>query len=112
MPVSTISRHRMDRLQALKDLLTENPQDSFARYGLALEYVKQGKLQEAIAEFQTLLSFNPEYGAAYFHMGQTMEKLSRTEEARAIYRQGIEVATRQRNSHARSELESALSFLD
>jgi len=28
----------MDRIAALNEILTENPKDAFARYGLAMEY--------------------------------------------------------------------------
>ena len=33
----------MDRIAALNDILTENPKDAFARYGLAMEHVAHGQ---------------------------------------------------------------------
>jgi tetratricopeptide repeat protein len=54
---------------------------------------------------------SPDYIASYFHAGQTLEKLGRSEEARAIYLRGIEVTTRKGDQHARSELEAALEML-
>ncbi|PYV37340.1 MAG: hypothetical protein DMG06_28430 [Acidobacteria bacterium] len=102
----------MDRLEALKNLLRQNPADSFARYGLAMEYSRAGNLEEALAEFQHLLSLDPDYAAAYFHAGQTLEKLGRKDEARKMYRRGIEITTRLGNSHARDELQAALDFLE
>lgn len=101
----------MDRLEALKGLVRQNPEDNFARYGLAMEYSKAGNLDQALAEFQHLLSLNPDYAAAYFHGGQTLEKLGRKDEARRMYQRGIEVTTRLGNSHARAELQAALDFL-
>ena len=44
----------MDRIAALNEILTENPQDAFARYGLAMEYSKQGDFDRALAEFSVL----------------------------------------------------------
>lgn len=102
----------MDRLTRLRELLRENPKDSFARYGLAMELAKQGSLEEAVSEFKQLMSVAPDYVAAYLQAGQTLERLNRGSEAKAVYRQGIEVAMRNGNSHARSELEAALSLLD
>ena len=32
----------MDRIAALNEILTENPKDAFARYGLAIECANQG----------------------------------------------------------------------
>ena len=45
----------MDRIAALNEILTENPKDAFARYGLAMEYSKQGDFDRALAEFSILL---------------------------------------------------------
>jgi tetratricopeptide (TPR) repeat protein len=101
----------MDRVTRLKELLREHSADSFARYGLAMEYAKQGSLVEALSEFQTLVASDPDYVAAYYQAGQVLEKLNRTEEARQMYRRGVEVATRRNDSHTRSELEGALELL-
>ena len=37
----------MDRIAALNDILTENPKDAFARYGLAMEYAGRGETENA-----------------------------------------------------------------
>ena len=71
-----------NRLEILKSLLEQNPQDSFARYGLAMEYAKAGDLEQAVSEFRAVLAGNGDYSYAYFHGGQTLEKLGRVEEAR------------------------------
>jgi len=92
-------------------MLAQNPQDSFARYGLAMELIKSGDLEAAVGEYHTLLATNPTYAAAYFHGGQTLEKLGRLDEARAMYEKGIEVTGRTGDPHARSELQAALELL-
>ena len=96
------------RIDVLKQLLEQNPSSGFARYGLAMEYVNAGELEQAVAEFAALLSGDPAYSAAYFHGGQTLEKLGRVEEARDLYRKGVAAA---RDPHARSELQAALDIL-
>jgi tetratricopeptide (TPR) repeat protein len=58
-----------------------------------------------------LLAANPNYAAGYFHGGQTLEKLGRVEEARALYEQGIAVTARTGDAHTRSELQAALDLL-
>src|SRR5579862_5587817 len=50
-----------DRLEILRTMLAQNPQDSFARYGLAMEYSKRGDLETAVTEFKILLEHNPDY---------------------------------------------------
>ena len=102
----------MDRLEILKGLLEKSPNDQFARYGLAMEFVKGGRFEEAVAEFRALVALNPDYVAGYYHGGQALEKLGRRPEARALYQQGIEAAGRKGDAHARSELEEALEALN
>jgi Flp pilus assembly protein TadD len=92
-------------------MLVQNPQDTFARYGLAMEFVNRGDSESAIREFRLLLEQNPDYAAAYFHGGQALEKLGRVEEARAVYEQGIQVTTRSGDHHTQSELQAALDML-
>lgn len=73
-----------------------------------MEYVKAGEWAQAVPQFEAVLKTDPAYSAAYFHGGQTLEKLGRLEEARDLYRRGI-AATR--DPHARGELEGALAIL-
>ncbi len=98
----------MDRLETLKHILAQNPDDALARYGLAMEYVKAGSYELAMAEFRDLVARKPDHAYAWFHAGQTMEKLDRKDQAAAMYRQGIEAAVRKGDAHARDELQAAL----
>jgi tetratricopeptide (TPR) repeat protein len=99
------------RLETLKDMVSQNPGDSFLRYGLAMEYRNGGDLEGAVREFQSLMEANPDYSPAYFHGGQTLERLGRTEEARSWYERGIEVTRRKGDQHALSEMQAALDLL-
>ena len=100
-----------NRLEVLKNLVAQNPADAFARYGLAMEHVKSGDLEQAVAEFRTVLLNNPSYTYAYFHGGQTLEKLGRTEDAHQMYQEGIETASRIGDQKALSELQAAMDML-
>lgn len=92
-------------------MAAQNPNDSFARYGLAMEYRNTGDLESAIREFRWLIAATPDYAAAYFHAGQTLERLGRLDEAREVYREGIEVTTRKGDLHTRGEILAALELL-
>jgi tetratricopeptide (TPR) repeat protein len=100
-----------NRMEVLKAMVAQNPDDAFARYGLAMEFVKTGLLDGAVAEFRALLEHNPNYAAAYFHGGQVLEKLGDVEQARAFYEKGVEVTGRTGDQHTRSELQAALDML-
>jgi tetratricopeptide (TPR) repeat protein len=100
-----------NRLEILLSMVEKNPQDSFARYGLAMEYANTGDLERAIAEYRALIGFNPDYAAAYFHGGHALEKLGRIDEAREVYQKGIEATARTGDAHTRSELQAALDMV-
>ncbi|MBL8237328.1 MAG: tetratricopeptide repeat protein [Bryobacterales bacterium] len=99
------------RATALRALLEQDPKNSFARYGLALDYANNGDLETAVAEFRNVLANDPNYCAAYYHGGQTLEKLGRPADAATLYRDGIEATKRTGDAHTRSEIEAALSLL-
>lgn len=100
-----------NRVDVLKGMLEQDPANTFARYGLAMEYANSGQLDQAVEEYRALLTSNPNYAAAYFHGGQALEKLGRTDEARTLYEEGIGVTTRTGDHHTRSELQAALDIL-
>ena len=100
------------RLEILKSMVEQKPADSFARYGLAMEYRNSGDLAAAMGEFRALMANNPDYAPAYFHGGQTLERMGLLEEAREVYLRGVEVTTRTGDEHARSEMQGALDMLD
>ena len=100
-----------NRLEILKQMVGQDPNNAFARYGLAMELANSGSLEEAIAEFRALIERDENYCAAYYHGGQALEKLGQVEEARVLYEKGIEACTRKGDVHTRSEIEAALNLL-
>ena len=100
-----------NRLEMLKQMVSQDPNNSFARYGLAMELANSGELRDGVAEFRALLERDEDYAAAYYHFGQALEKAGEVEQARAVYEKGIEVTTRKGDLHARGEIEAALSLL-
>jgi tetratricopeptide (TPR) repeat protein len=101
----------MERLESLRLLLQHDPQNRLAHYGLAMELANQGDLEGAASEFRNLIAIHPDYAYAYFHCGQALEKLDRSDEARDIYQQGLAAAARSGDGHARSEIQGALDIL-
>ncbi|MGB1016787.1 MAG: tetratricopeptide repeat protein [Nannocystaceae bacterium] len=97
----------MDRLGMLQQFLKSRPDDPFVRYGLAMEYKKLGRLDEATAAFAELLAKSPEYVAAYLMAGNTLEEAGQAQEALAMYTRGAEVARAAGDEHATSELVAA-----
>jgi tetratricopeptide (TPR) repeat protein len=101
----------MDRIAMLNEILSQNPDDSFARYGLALEYSKAGQTELALEQFRTLLEKNADYTPGYFMAAQTLATAGRTDEAKRMLVDGISSARRTGNAHAQSEMTAMLEDL-
>ena len=101
----------MDRIAALNEILEQEPNDAFARYGLAMEYSKSGEIDRAMEEFGKLLSAHPDYTAGYFMAAQTLASANRIEDARKMLVEGISSAVRTGNTHAQSEMTAMLDEL-
>ena len=95
----------------LTEILTENPEDAFARYGLAMEYSKSGQIEQALEEYKTLIEKNPDYTPAYFMAAQMLASASRVDEAKRMLVDGISSARRTGNTHAQSEMTAMLEEL-
>lgn len=58
---------------------------------LANAYLELGQLDEAIAEYERVLSINPNYPFAHYHLGQAYEQKGDQERARAEYERFLQV---------------------
>jgi predicted Zn-dependent protease len=101
----------MDKIAALSEILTADPANAFARYGLAMEHNTQGNTDLALTEFTTLIHHNPDYVPAYQMSAQTLAKLGRTDEAITRLKEGLAAAQRTKNAHAASEMQTLLDDL-
>ncbi len=99
----------MNKRLAMLEQMTASPAaDAFAWYGLAMEYRKENRLDDAVGAFETLRTKFPDYLAQYLMAGQTLIHGRRPADAVAWLERGIELAQLQGNPKALSELSSAL----
>jgi thioredoxin-like negative regulator of GroEL len=101
-----------ERIQFLRESITANPGDTFARFGLAVELARGGQPAEAWEHFQYLLENHSDYAPAYYQAGMLLVDQGRTEEARRVLAQGVELTRRLGQKHAESELMAALESMD
>ena len=94
----------MDKLAALSQILATSPNDTFARYGLAMELVSQHKIDAALAEFDRCVEVDPDYVPAYQMSAQTLAANGNPELAIARLHHGIAAANRTGNQHALAEM--------
>ena len=101
-----------ERVKALTELLAKNPDDSFSRYALALEYISLGETESAIAALRDLIRRDPKYIPAYYQLGRLYCKVNKTDEAKKILRKGIEFAAETNDLHAKMEMEEELEEIE
>jgi tetratricopeptide (TPR) repeat protein len=99
------------RREFLEETLRHDPENTFARYGLALELAKTEPVA-AWTHFEYLLLHHPQYAATYYQAGMFLMNQERREEARKVLAEGVVVTGRQGNQHAQAELQTALNDLD
>jgi Tfp pilus assembly protein PilF len=101
----------MERIDRIKEMLKENPYDSFLQHALALEYIKLGNDSEARNLFESLLEREPEYIGSYYHLAKLLERIGETDNAIRVYENGMEEAKKAGDNHSLSELRSAFEEL-
>ncbi len=100
------------RLAFLEKVTAEGTEDPLAWYGLAMEYRKLQRWDEALQTFTTLRTRKADYIAMYLMCGQMLDEAGRRAEARKWLESGLTVANAKGDSHAASEIQSALGLID
>ncbi len=101
----------MDRIVKLKELLSQDPEDSFLQHALALEYIKLGNDSDAKKLFEALLVREPGYVGSYYHLAKLLERNGNIDDAIKIYEKGMEEAKKTGDNKAYGELRGAYEEL-
>ncbi len=106
-----MSRTMTERMDQLKKLLADDPDDAFCRYGLAQEYAKAGDHGAAIEWFDKTIDVDPAYCYAYFHKARSQEQLDDIAGATETLRVGLDEAKKKGDTHAASEIAAYLDMM-
>lgn len=99
-----------DRIAKLHQLLERDPDDSFARYAVAMEYMGHDDAA-AIGTLEDLLRRDEKYVPAYHQLGMLYARVNRAHDAHTILQKGISIARLQNEHHAAEEMEEAMREL-
>jgi predicted Zn-dependent protease len=102
----------MSRIDNIRKIVEQQPNDPFARYGLAMELKNAGQGDEAHAQFEELEKRHPEYVAQFLMHANLLRDLGRRDDAKQCLERGIAVAAKVRNQHALGEMQDALAALE
>lgn len=100
------------RIENLQRMLEKHPDDARLRFGLALEYEKLGRWEEVVGQLERYLQLTDDEGNAWGRLGAALRQLGRDEDARAVYRKGIEAAARHNHPTMSAEFEEILDDWD
>lgn len=108
----TADEKSIKRLAFLEKVTAAGTDDPLAWYGLAMEYRKLQRWDESLQTFTTLRTRKPDYVALYLMCGQMLGEADRKADAREWLESGLAMAKSKGDSHAASEIESAMALLD
>ncbi|MEZ6094695.1 MAG: hypothetical protein R3C03_10745 [Pirellulaceae bacterium] len=101
----------MSRIDQLREMLAQDPNDVFLRYALGMELKGLEEFDEALQLFRGLMSNEPPHVPSFFMAGQSLVEAEQINEARDVLRIGIEEARRQGDMHAAGEMSEFLTSL-
>ena len=100
------------RLEKLKEMEKQKPDDAFVKFAIAQEYVGMNDDTAALACFQLLLEKSPDYLPSYYQLGKLYERLEDLKSAANIYTKGMVVAKAAKDLKTAGELNEALILLE
>ncbi len=80
------------RIDTFRQMLESDPDNTMVRFGLANEYLKAERYEDAIGALLDYLQRADDEGAAFGMLARAYEKVGRRDEARAAYERGIKAA--------------------
>lgn len=99
------------RRRMLEESLAADPTDTFLRYGLAVQCLREGDTDEGRARLHALLADHPDEVAAYQQLGQSYAEAGEAGAAAEALRAGIARARGRGDGHAAAEMEGLLTTL-
>ncbi|MEY4577905.1 MAG: hypothetical protein RL701_2608 [Pseudomonadota bacterium] len=99
------------RLALFDKLIAKGTQDPFVYYGRAMELRTLGRSTDALNAFQEMRQRFPTYVPQYLMAGQLAQETGDIVLAREVIDEGLRQAQLAGDSHAHSELSSALAAL-
>ncbi len=102
---------KSDRRRALEASLADDPTDVFLRYGLAIQCLREGAVEEGRSRLASLVHDEPEYVAAYQQLGQSYIETGESDAAREILRLGRAKAIERGEAHAAAEMGGLLEMI-
>jgi thioredoxin-like negative regulator of GroEL len=100
------------RRRMLEQSLAESPDDAFLRYGLAMQCLRDGDVEEGRQRLRSLIADDPDRQvAAYQQLGQSFVDTDEPEAAMTVLGEGVARARAAGDGHAAAEMEYLIESL-
>ena len=80
------------RIETFAKMLESDPDNALVRFGLANEYLKAERWEDAIGALNEYLQRSDDEGAAFGMLARAYERVGMRDAAREAYQRGIEAA--------------------
>jgi predicted Zn-dependent protease len=94
-----------DRIEALKQLLEQEPHDTMLLFGLGNEFFSSGHYTEAIPYFEEAVRVDPEYAAVYVYLARAYEESNQPDMVHQTLERGWGPAVRSGDRNLMAEIE-------
>lgn len=102
----------MAALDNFKKMLGDGKDSALLRYSLGMEYLKLNDLSEAIHHLNQAVKLDPNYSAAWKHLGRAYEMSHDLTQAAEIYSKGIKIAEEKGDKQTAKEMSVFLRRLN
>lgn len=103
---------KSSRRRALEASLAQDPADTFLRYGVALQCLREGDTEEGRERLLALIADHPDdQVAAYQQLGQSYVETGESARAAEILRLGVAKAQARGDAHAAAEMQGLLAMI-
>ncbi len=97
----------------LEQSLAEDPDDAFLRYGLAMQCLRDGDIEEGRQRLQSLIADDPDRQvAAYQQLGQSYVESGESGAAMTVLSTGLAKARAAGDWHAAAEIQQLIESLE
>jgi Flp pilus assembly protein TadD len=100
-----------ERLQSLRQMVEDRPDDPRLRFGLAVELLNCGETREGADALKAYLGLAEDEGNGWARLGAALAELGDTDGARDAFTRGLEVARRRGHESMVEEMEEAMEDL-
>jgi tetratricopeptide (TPR) repeat protein len=99
------------REDMFRQVLEIDPEDTLANYGLGSIAVEKADWALALPYLEKVLSVDPAYSVAYLALGKALKGVGRRDEARSIWKRGVEVAAKKGDLMPANQMQAELNQL-